>query len=147
MSVTQLYAPHLPYLRRYARALAGSQSSGDSYVRAALTALLAGDVLVAEDVTPRVGLYKVFHAIWSSAAGQVEEEIHEGTPGKKSSDPAERLAALDAQKRAALLLTAVEGFNLNDAALILDETPESVERAIVDAGPDRPPTHFARSDH
>src|SRR5476649_2092014 len=43
MSMTQVLAPHLPYLRRYARALTGSQRSGDAHVRAALTALLAGD--------------------------------------------------------------------------------------------------------
>ena len=133
MSVTQLYAPHLPYLRRYARALTGSQSSGDTYVRAALTALLAGDIVAPEGVAPRVALYKVFHAIWSSAVERIEDDIHTGDVPKKSSDPTERLAALDSQKRAALLLTAVEGFNLTDAAFILEETSEAVEKAIVDA--------------
>ena len=43
MSMSQTLAPHLPYLRRYARALTGTQASGDTYVRAALSALLAGD--------------------------------------------------------------------------------------------------------
>ena len=36
MSMTQTLAPHLPYLRRYARALTGSQATGDAHVRAAL---------------------------------------------------------------------------------------------------------------
>ncbi len=36
MSMTETLAPHLPYLRRYARALTGSQASGDAHVRAAL---------------------------------------------------------------------------------------------------------------
>src|SRR3569623_915285 len=36
MSMSQTLAPHIPYLRRYARALTGSQSSGDDHVRAAL---------------------------------------------------------------------------------------------------------------
>src|ERR1700688_4289701 len=133
MTMTESLAPHLPYLRRYARALAGSQSSGDTYVRAALTALLAGDAAVAEGVAPRVGLYKVFHAIWSSASEHLDDEIHSGDMVGKSSDPAERLASLDAQKRAALLLTAVEGFNLNESAFILEESVDAVERAIVDA--------------
>ena len=39
MPMAQALAPHLPYLRRYARALTGAQESGDAYVRAALTAL------------------------------------------------------------------------------------------------------------
>src|SRR5690606_29597641 len=32
VSTSQVVAQHLPYLRRYARALTGSQSSGDAYV-------------------------------------------------------------------------------------------------------------------
>ena len=38
MSLVQKLGPHLPYLRRYARALTGTQKSGDSYVKAALNA-------------------------------------------------------------------------------------------------------------
>ena len=36
MSLGQELAPHLPFLRRYARALTGSQTHGDAFVRAAL---------------------------------------------------------------------------------------------------------------
>ena len=44
MSRSQLVAEHLPLLRRYARALTGSQASGDAYVAAMLEALtIAGD--------------------------------------------------------------------------------------------------------
>ena len=43
MSLLEQLAPHLPYLRRYARALTGDQRSGDHYVRAALEALAAGE--------------------------------------------------------------------------------------------------------
>ena len=41
MSLGQQLAPHLPFLRRYARALTGSQSHGDHYVRATLEAIVA----------------------------------------------------------------------------------------------------------
>ena len=34
-------APHLPYLRRFARALTGTQASGDTYVAAVLESLIA----------------------------------------------------------------------------------------------------------
>jgi CheY-like chemotaxis protein len=40
---------------------------------------------------------------------------------------------LSATKRAALLLTAVEAFSLEEAAFIVDESPEDVERAILEA--------------
>lgn len=129
MNVTESLAPHLPYLRRYARALTGSQGSGDAYVRAALTALLAGQHELAADVAPRVALYRLFHVIWSSAAERYEdEETVESDAG-----PDERLRALAAPKRAALLLTAVEGFGVNEAAVILDQSPEEVEQAVVEA--------------
>ena len=41
MSVADRVAAHLPYLRRFARAVTGSQKSGDAYVKAALQALAA----------------------------------------------------------------------------------------------------------
>ena len=47
MSTSQAVAQHLPFLRRYARALTGSQHSGDAYVAAALEALIE-DPSVAE---------------------------------------------------------------------------------------------------
>src|SRR5258707_11500918 len=63
MTVTESLAPHLPYLRRYARALTGSQSSGDAYVRAALTALLAGKTDLSSHLPPPGALYPLFHLI------------------------------------------------------------------------------------
>jgi len=130
MSISQTLAPHLPYLRRYARALTGSQPSGDAHVRAALTALLAGKQALTEGVPPRVGLYRLFHAIWQSGAEHYDDAtIPPGLPR----NPEGRLRSLSATKRAALLLTAVEAFSLEEAAFIVDETPEEVERAILEA--------------
>src|SRR5215472_10476198 len=103
MSISQTLAPHLPYLRRYARALTGSQQSGDAHVRAALTALLAGSQALAEGVPPRVGLYRLFHAIWQSGAEHYDDVANDGGGGKS---PESRLRTLSATKRAALLLTA-----------------------------------------
>jgi len=129
MSMSQILAPHLPYLRRYARALTGSQPSGDAHVRAALAAILAGDQTLMEGVPPRVALYRIFHAIWQSGAEHYDE-TGGPTSGK---NPEGRLRALSANKRAALLLTAVEAFSLEESAFIVDESPEDVEKAILDA--------------
>ena len=128
MSVSQTLAPHLPYLRRYARALTGSQTSGDAHVRAALTALLGGDHSMLEGVPPRVGPHRLFHAIWQSGAEHFDNEAPVA-----SLSPEGRLKSLSATKRAALLLTAVEAFSLEEAAFIVDETPEEVEAAILGA--------------
>jgi len=126
MSMSQTLAPHLPYLRCYTRALTGSQSSGNAHVRSALTALMAGDQSLME--TPRVGPYRLFHAIWQSGAEHVDETAQ--TPGK---NPEGRLKSLSASKRAALPLTAVEAFSLEEAAFIIDESSEGVEAAILGA--------------
>src|SRR3954470_17791562 len=72
LSLLARLAPHLPYVRRYARALTGDQSTGDHYVRVALEALAAGERTLEESMTPRVALYHVFHAIWCSSGAQLE---------------------------------------------------------------------------
>ena len=82
-----------------------------------------------EGVPPRVGLYRLFHAIWQSGAEHYDETA--GAPAGKS--PEGRLRSLSATKRAALLLTAVEAFSLEEAAFIVDDSPEDVERAILEA--------------
>src|ERR1700709_849700 len=128
MTMTQPLAPHLPYVRRYARALTGSQHSGDAHVRAALQALLTGDESLTEGVPPRVGLYRLFPAIRQSGAEPFDEPAE--TAAKT---PENRLKSLSASKRAALLLTAVEAFSPEEAAFIIDESPEEVEKAILDA--------------
>ena len=74
MSLGQELAPHLPFLRRYARALTGSQAHGDAFVRAALEAIVAKPDEFPRDVDPRLGLYRTFHAIWSSANIEEGEE-------------------------------------------------------------------------
>ena len=63
MSLGTQVAANLPYLRRYARALTGSQASGDAFVRATLEAALADDELkaaLADPSGPRARLAQVF---------------------------------------------------------------------------------------
>src|SRR3954471_21548849 len=75
MSRSQLVAEHLPLLRRYARALTGSQSSGDAYVGAMLEALLQDPALLDEQHGPRAGLFKLFTQIWNSVALNDDAEV------------------------------------------------------------------------
>lgn len=136
MSMTQTLAPHLPYLRRYARLLSGTQSSGDAYVKASLTALLNGQQLDSQ-LPPRIALYRLFHAIWSTSGEHYDDVVVSSFDGRNRTDakqnPEARLRSLAASSRAALLLTAVESFSVNEAASILQMTPDDVERAMADA--------------
>ena len=129
MAIRETLAPQLPYLRRYARALTGSQATGDAYVRAALTALLTGDVELESYLTPRVALYRLFHTIWSRT-----EKLggHERAAEDDGAADAE-IRALAASARSALLLTAVEGFSITEAAHVLQAAPEDVEAQILEA--------------
>ena len=128
MSLLARLAPHLPYVRRYARALTGDQATGDNYVRVALEALAAGEAQLDASLTPRVALYRVFHAIWCSTGAQLE------TPDEDAADDtAHRLLRIAPRSRQAFLLTALEGFTPSEAAQILDADFEEVEHLIGEA--------------
>ncbi|MDO9473137.1 MAG: response regulator [Caulobacter sp.] len=129
MSLLARLAPHLPYMRRYARALTGDQTSGDQYVRVALEALAAGDKQLDSRLSPRVALYHVFHAIWCSSGAKLEDRAEEHS----GHDPSQRLLRIAPRSRQAFLLTALEGFTPTEAAQILDTDFPDVERLIAEA--------------
>ena len=129
MSLLARLAPHLPYVRRYARALTGDQATGDNYVRVALEALAAGERQLSTEMTPRVALYQVFHAIWSSTGAQLEDQS--GIEGRD--DASRRLMRIAPRSRQAFLLTALEGFTPSEAAQILSADVHDVERLIGEA--------------
>ena len=107
MSLLARLAPHLPYVRRYARALTGDQTTGDHYVRVALEALAAGERTLEANLTPRVALYHVFHAIWCSSGAQLEGPQEDDL--ENGDDTTRRLMRIAPRSRQAFLLTALEG--------------------------------------
>jgi len=131
MSLLARLAPHLPYMRRYARALTGDQKTGDQYVRVALEALAAGDMTLNNQLSPRVALYHVFHAIWCSSGAKLEDRTDDD--GSGGHDASQRLLRIAPRSRQAFLLTALEGFTPTEAAQILDTDFPEVERLIAEA--------------
>jgi CheY-like chemotaxis protein len=131
LSLLARLAPHLPYVRRYARALTGDQTTGDHYVRVALEALAAGERVLEANLTPRVALYHVFHAIWCSSGAQLESPGDDDRP--ESDDTTRRLMRIAPRSRQAFLLTALEGFTPSEAAQILSSDFNEVERLIAEA--------------
>ncbi len=130
MGLLERLAPHLPYMRRYARALTGEQSAGDAYVRAALEALAAGERSLPPHLTPRVALYHVFHTIWDGTGAQLEARNDNGLEG---GDASGRLMRIAPRSRQAFLLTALEGFNPSEAGQILGATTAEIEVLISEA--------------
>jgi DNA-directed RNA polymerase specialized sigma24 family protein/CheY-like chemotaxis protein len=133
LSLLARLAPHLPYVRRYARALTGDQTTGDNYVRATLEALAAGERQLESTASPRVALYEVFHAIWQSAGAKLEPRGVEEEVATPTDDAVHRLMRIAPRSRQAFLLTALEGFTPAEAAQILGVTFPEVERLIAQA--------------
>jgi len=129
MLTTQAVKDHLPILRRYARALTGSQESGDSYVAAALEALTEDSSLIDQQTSVRVGMFRVFSKIWNS--------LEVNATGKEPINPrpADRhLGQIGAMPRQAFLLVSLEGFSEEDAAKILDVSASRVRDLIDECG-------------
>ncbi|MEX0406306.1 response regulator [Aquibium sp. LZ166] len=130
MSLSASIAPHLPYLRRFSRAVSGSQASGDALVGAVLEAIIA-DISIFPDATnPKVGLYKVFAKLFSSIAIHVPP----GTPSSAwEARAAANLSAISPLPRQAFVLVAVEGFSDSEAAEILDVDEEEFAALLREA--------------
>lgn len=129
MSTSQLVAQHLPFLRRYARALSGTQTAGDAYVTAMLEALIADPQSLDAELDPRVGLYKLLTQLWNSVSINGEPE-----PGPAPAKAEERLGHITPLVRQAFLLVSLEGFDEEDAAEILDISVSRLRGLVEEAG-------------
>ena len=125
--IARTIAPLLPYLRRFARMLTGTQTSGDAYVALTLEALIADPGSFDRSLDPRLELYRQFLVLWRS--------VHAGSGGIESRPlalPGEHtLSALTPDSRIAFLLTSVEGFETEDAARVLSLS-ETAFAALID---------------
>ena len=123
---------HLPYLRRYARALTGSQQHGDNFVHTTLEVIVAAPDEFSAGNGTRIDLYRNFHRIWESAY------IDDGEGSDDGEDPFVRaankkLAQITPLGRQILLLTALEGFSVEEASIITGTDGETVETLLAEA--------------
>jgi CheY-like chemotaxis protein/DNA-directed RNA polymerase specialized sigma24 family protein len=129
MSLSAIIAAHLPYLRRYARALSGSQESGDAYVVAMLETLVEDPSLFDQTLEPRTALFQAFSRIWNAMPLNLGGSRH-----AFSSIAAKRLDDITPLPRQAFLLTAVEGFTAEQAAQVLEISAKTLSALIETAG-------------
>jgi CheY-like chemotaxis protein len=109
----------LPHLRRYARALTGSQEAGDGLAAETLEALIA-DPQAAQGAEPRIALFRAFHQVWTRAGTPLDE------PRSRIEARAQgHMARLTPNTREALLLHAIEGFLPQEIGRIMGVTPET----------------------
>ncbi len=129
MSAAQLVVQFLPYLRRYARALTGSQAAGDAYAAATLETLVSDPGMIGGGANVKVALFTIYTRIWNSLAVNGENE------NVARDLPAEiRLGQITPLPRQAFLLSSLEGFTEEEAATILDTDVDRVRQLVDEAG-------------
>ncbi|MCQ0093744.1 response regulator [Roseovarius sp. M141] len=130
---SQQIAHHLPYLRRYARALTGSQSSGDAFATATLEAILEDRAAYANDPSPRVALFRAFRLVWQSVGAPDMGE--DGASASRNLETAaqDHMRALTPDTRQALLLNSIEEFSPQEIGAIMDISATDAEDLIATA--------------
>ncbi|SMO72464.1 response regulator [Paracoccus laeviglucosivorans] len=115
----------LPFLRRYARALTGSQTAGDNYAAATLEAILSDRSLISGDDT-RIGLFRTFHAIWQSSGQPVDQEGQSVQEARAQA----HLRSLTPNSREALLLRTIEELRYDQIAEIMQLEQSEAEELV-----------------
>ncbi|MGE0007979.1 MAG: response regulator [Parvibaculaceae bacterium] len=130
MAIAEKISPYIPYLRRYARALTGTQKSGDAYVAAAIESLLADPSSFDQGLSPKVALYKVFSKIWRSL--RINRQKSEGRALDHDID--NKLEVITPPARQAFLLLTIEDFSNAEAAAVLDVGERELDELLTQAG-------------
>jgi CheY-like chemotaxis protein/DNA-directed RNA polymerase specialized sigma24 family protein len=115
MSIAREIAPQLPYLRRFARALSGTQTAGDAYVVQTLEALIADPGSFPRNMPAQHALYSVFLKLWTPGNGGLRPV----PPASGASAVERNIGSLTPRARQAFLLRTVEGFPLTVVADIV----------------------------
>jgi CheY-like chemotaxis protein len=130
MSISDAVAPHISFLRRFARALSGTQVGGDAYVATTLEAILADPDCLDAELDPKIALYKLFLRGWRNVPAN--NQVDDPTFGDEASAN-RNLAAISIEPRIAFLLNAVESFSPREIAQTLDcseaEAVDLIDRA------------------
>jgi CheY-like chemotaxis protein len=130
MNLSSSIAPHLPFLRRYSRALTGDQQSGDAYVAALLESVIADPSGMQAAADIRVALYRDFCRLWES----VSLNMSTSRPSENWEASAQQhLGAVSPKAREAFLLMAVEGFKADDICHILACQTDEVALLLAEA--------------
>ena len=130
-SIADRVAPQLPYLRRFARALAGSQDAGDAYVVAMLETLVADGRSFDRELPAKTAVYKSFLQVWN--AMPINHRTAQADVGPEGVAD-KRIETLTPLPRQAFLLASVEEFPAAEIASILTIQEKEVRRLLDIAG-------------
>lgn len=124
--ITSAIGGQLPYLRRYSRALTGSQNSGDAYAVATLEAILEDRSIYDTSLSPKAALFRVMHSLWKSSDvnGSVPDD------GSLAGKAHKHLVKLTPDTREALLLHTIEDFSYSEIAGIMQMDEAEAEHLV-----------------
>ena len=131
MSLSTRIAPHLPFLRRYARAVTGSQAAGDGYVAAVLEALIEDISLFPDTSNDRISLYKLFCSQFEKIS---IDRTENASPFAWEQQAAANLSLIAPAPRQAFLLVSVEGFSIEEVAEIMNLSSSDAAALVQTAG-------------
>jgi CheY-like chemotaxis protein len=129
MHNTKQIAAHLPYLRRFARALTGSQPAGDAYATAALETIAVEPAALPADLDLNAALYKVLLTIWGSVPAN--RRHHAPVLADATAADGHDIEQITPLPRVCFLLHTVEGFSSDVIAKLVDR-PVSRVRDLID---------------
>jgi CheY-like chemotaxis protein len=128
-SISDFVAPQLPTLRRFSRALNGSQQRGDAYVVALLEMLIADPRAFRRDLPPKLALFQLYMRVWNAVPINGESDP---AALEEFGAPDRQIETLTPKPRQAFLLAALENLATSEIATVL-QCPESEVRELVDA--------------
>ena len=121
---------HLPYLRRYARALTGSQIRGDEYVKACLEAVLQEIDEAEFERAPKLHLFRTFHDVWMRLAPPPQPDRGTDLTDPEGAQIRRMLSTLPRRERQAFLLYELEQFQVPQISVILRQPDEEIAAMI-----------------
>jgi len=142
MSISSDIKAHIPYLRRFSRALTGTREDGDAYVLAVLETLVAdqGKIEVGKDL--KIALYRLLLEIWRAAPINAHA-VHSGY-SENEAGARRNLDAISVWPRFAFLLSALEGFSLAEVGRISGECRFRTHRQKSQPAHNRRPSSIPR---
>lgn len=133
MLLSTQIAAQIPYLRRYARALTGSQASGDAYVMALLEAIIEDPAILSRGLEGRVALYQIFSNLWSSVVWKKGLHADDANFDQHDFTHFTLVAQLPPLSRQAVLLLYIEGFTKPEVSMILDVNEAELDALLEEA--------------
>jgi CheY-like chemotaxis protein/DNA-directed RNA polymerase specialized sigma24 family protein len=132
MPISQAISAHIPYLRRFSRALTGTQTGGDAYVLATLEAIVADPAEFSKCADPKIALYRFFLKVWGTVP--VNDHVDQAWFTGDEAGAHRSLEAITLRPRIAFLLSSLEDFDTAEVAGTLDCTVDEAASLIDAAG-------------